>query len=410
MQFIAKRYDNDKMTFVETLGSTIKKVRTPTPQEISQAGISVETAPIIGPGFFDIQINGGGGVEFSSENLTEEEVVSVFDRIIKQGVFRFCPTVTTNAPAIMAHAVGTIVAAVEHHPEYSELMAGIHLEGPFISRQDGPRGAHPIQWCCPCNNEIFDEIQKAARGLIRIVTLSPEYENASEFIEQLNLDGILVATGHTNATPNQIVMAADAGAKLATHLSNATYPLLPKWENYFFAQLTEDRLTASVIADCFHVSPMLLRIIAKTKGLNRLVLVSDQASVAGLPPGRYTTNLCDLEILPNGKVAIADNKEHLLAGASASIATGMVNMMTAVGLTLAQAYPLATTNPAALLDVEKYSNGNDDFLKVGAKADFILFDVKPACFGEYGLADSANFRRGELALRNVVYRGKDWLV
>lgn len=410
-EYFAKRFDTDEPVCVQVDDRRITSVQKADHTAITAAGLSPGRLPVIGPGLFDVQINGGGGVEFSSDTLTEADVLSVFNRVMKQGVFRFCPTVTTNSPETIKHAMKTIVDTIESHPEYAEFMVGIHLEGPFISQTDGARGAHPKEHCRPYDLALFDEFQRAARGMIRIVTLSPEYEGAEEFIEELRDSGVLVALGHTNATALQIVQAADAGAKFSTHLSNATQHLLPKLENYFFAQMTDDRLMAGMIADGFHVSPMLMQIILRTKGANRLVLVSDQASVAGLPPGKHKTGLCELEILPNGKIAMA-NDAHLLAGASSPLSSGMANLMTIGPLTLKEVYPMVTEHPANLLDLPKYSNTDDmeqDFLTVGTWADFILFKVKPAEYGEFGIADTANFQSGSFEFKSIIYRGKERL-
>lgn len=407
MDYFAKRFDTEQAVRVRVTDGFITEVQVVDHQTITAAGHSPSRLSMIGPGFFDYQINGGVGIEFSSASLTIKDVLTIFKRVLKQGIFRFCPTVTTNSPKTMKHAVKTIVGAVEAHPEFAELMTGIHLEGPFISSIDGARGAHPKKYCVEYNIELFEELQAAARGMIRIVTLSPEYDGAGEFITYLRESGVLVAIGHTNATSLQIVRAIDAGAMLSTHLSNATQHLLPKLENYCFAQMTDDRLWATLIVDGFHVSPMLLKIILRTKELSRMILVSDQSCVAGLPPGKYKTGLCSLEVLANGKIALADDT-HLLAGASAPLSTGVVNLMAIGSLSLKQVYPLVTTHPALLLDLPRYSNTEDDFLTVGTAADFILFKIEPAQLGPMGIADTAEFKPGRFTFQSIVYRGKEW--
>jgi N-acetylglucosamine-6-phosphate deacetylase len=248
-----------------------------------------------------------------------------------------------------------------------------------------------------------------------LVTLSPEYEGAGEFVRFLRSRGVVVAVGHTNATCAQIDEAVSAGATLSTHLSNATRHLLPKWENYFFGQLADDRLTASLIVDGFHISPQLVRAIIRTKGLDRVILISDQSPLSGFAPGRYKTELCELEIQPNGKVTLAGDA-NLLACASFPVSHCVANVASIENLTLAQVYPSATTVPARLLGAPLYSNvdstaadesGCVDWLEVGADADFLLFRLVPATFGALGVLDGASFRTGRFDFERIVWRGRE---
>ncbi len=410
-------------------------------------GGNVGDLPILAPGLFDIQTNGAVGVELSSASLTEAGVVAFLDKMLRDGVFRCCPTLTTNAPETMISAAATIAAALKNRPDLRPTVWGIHLEGPFISTAEGAVGAHPKRFCVPYSRELFDRIQEACGGLVKLVTLSPEYEGAGEFVRFLRSRGVVVAIGHTNATCAQIDEAVSAGATLSTHLSNATRHLLPKWENYFFAQLADDRLTASLIVDGFHISPQLVRAIVRTKGLDRVVLVSDQSPLSGFAPGRYKTELCELEIQPNGKVTLAGDP-NLLACASFPVSHCVANVASIENLTLAQVYPSATTIPARLLGAPLYSNvdatretatvcenGSDaenardgaknaeslggapacdvgdgapvDWLEVGADADFLLFRLIPATFGALGVLDGAAFRTGRFDFEKIVWRGRE---
>ena len=398
MEYAAKRYDTGEPVKITVRGKKIQKV-SPVP-----AG---DDLPIVAPGLFDIQINGGLGNDFSSETITVEQAAEVFRQVIGTGVFRFCPTFITNSAEAYRHGVLTLMELLETYPEFQPAMAGIHLEGPFIANETGPRGSHPPKYCVPYNLELIEELQRISCGRIRIVTLSPTYDGAAEFIGQLTALGILVATGHTNASPNQISEAAAAGARLATHLGNATHHEIPKWGNYFFAQLTDDRLTASMIADGFHLSPMMMRTILRTKGLGRIVLISDQADVAGLPPGKYKSGPCALEILKNGKITLAANN-YLLAGASYPLARDLCNVMAVAGLSLAEVFPLCTTHPAALLGEPAFSNGDDaDFLAVGKPADFLIFRHEPSRLGPMGISDSENLSVGRLRFEAIVRRGAE---
>lgn len=392
--YLGKRYDTNEIVRVFVKEGII--------QSIESAADNAASCPWIAPGLFDIQINGGNGVTLVDPKLTEEQTLSVFKKILREGNFRTCLTLTTHTSETMIHSAHVIARTIEHHPEYKRLITGIHLEGPFLS--PNAKGAHPVEYCREYDMNLIDAIQSASGGLVKIITLSPTYPNANEFIRHLVKKGIVVSLGHTDATPNAITAAIEAGATCSTHIGNATTHLLPKKENYFFAQLVSDKIWAGMIADSFHLSPMLMQIIIRTKGLNRLILVSDQAGTAGLPPGRYTTDLCELEILPNGKITLYGD-QHLLAGASYPLAYGLMNVMKIAGLSLAQAYPLCTTHPAALLGVSRFSNSDTDFLEPGSSADFLIFKEQPAEYGPYGITDTDHFVTGKLLFDSIIYQG-----
>ena len=410
-----RRFDSSTAVEVRVSGGKIVSVETLDDVGIVCGADGCADLPVIAPGLFDIQVNGAVGVELSSTGLTEEGVVAVLDKMLRDGVFRCCPTLTTNAPETMVGAAARIASALEKRPDLRPTVWGIHLEGPFISTAEGAVGAHPKRFCVPYSRELFDRIQDACGGLVKLVTLSPEYEGAGEFVRFLRSQGVVVAVGHTNATCAQIDEAVSAGATLSTHLSNATRHLLPKWENYFFGQLADDRLTASLIVDGFHISPQLVRAIVRTKGLDRVILISDQSPLSGFAPGRYKTELCELEIQPNGKVTLAGDA-NLLACASFPVSHCVANVASIENLTLAQVYPSATTVPARLLGAPLYSNvdstaadesGCVDWLEVGADADFLLFRLVPATFGALGVLDGASFRTGRFDFERIVWRGRE---
>ena len=191
-------------------------------------------------------------------------------------------------------------------------------------------------------------------------------------------------------------------------------------------------MTASLIVDGFHISPQLVRAIIRTKGLDRIVLISDQSPLSGFAPGRYKTELCELEIQPNGKVTLAGDA-NLLACASFPVSHCVANVASIENLTLAQVYPSATTVPARLLGAPLFSNvaaisddatlckndektsgvqnvgaaANVDWLEVGADADFLLFRLVPATFGPLGVLDGASFRTGRFDFEKIVWRGRE---
>jgi N-acetylglucosamine-6-phosphate deacetylase len=344
MQLWGRRFDTGQPVCLSIVRGRISRV-TPCPDA------QRDEWPWISPGLLDIQINGYGGQEFSSEELTPERVAGIVRRLDSFGVTRSCPTVTTEGFDVLAHALGTIAAACESSPEVARRVVGIHLEGPYITPEEGPRGAHPLQHCRKPDWDEFRRLQDAAGGRIRILTMSPEYEGSAEFVRRVAESGVVVAIGHTSAEPAQIRRAVDAGARLSTHLGNGSHARIHRHRNYIWAQLAEDRLAASMVVDGHHLPPEVVKSFVRTKGAERCILVSDISGQAGQPPGRYQSDFCDVELLPEGRLVVAGQRE-LLAGAALPIGPGIPNVMHFAGLGLADAVRMAVDNPARLLGIE----------------------------------------------------------
>ena len=350
---------------------------------------SCATLPWLSPGFIDIQSNGYGGQEFSSPSLTVEKVAEIAARQAAFGVTQFLPTVTTASFDTIVHSLTTIAQACRERPDVAHIAPGIHLEGPYIASEDGPRGAHPLAHCRPPDWEEFQRFQSAAGGRLRLLTLSPEYANAPEFIRRAVDSGVVVSIGHTAADSSQIRAAVDAGARLSTHLGNGAHRLLRRHPNYLWDQLADDRLSASLIVDGHHLPAEVVQTMVRAKTPPRCILVSDLSGLAGLPPGRYDTELCELEILADGRLVIA-GQDQLLAGASLPIGDGIVNVMRFAGVDLATAVAMATENPARLLGLDIVR------LEAGDAADCTLFDLVPRVTGADALVVRATVTGGQL--------------
>lgn len=383
MQIVGRRYDTADPVVVEIAGGVVKSVR-PLPALPKR----VEPLPWIAPGFVDVQVNGYGGQELADLKLSVEHVESISRSMDRCGVTQYCPTVTTQSFEVLEHALRTIHQACQSHRAVEARVAGIHLEGPYISSEDGPRGAHPLAHCRPPDWDEFQRLQEAAGGRIRILTLSPEYDEAPAFIAKAAESGVVVAIGHTGATPEQVWAAVDAGARMSTHLGNGAHGQLRRHPNYLWSQLADDRLVASVIADGHHLPPEVVRVFVRAKTPARCVLVSDITGMAGMPPGRYETSLGAVEVLENGRLVVAGQRQFL-AGAALPIGVGVVNVMRFAGVNLPTAVEMASVGPAAI--VEARCGG----LRPGAAADFVLFNLT---FGDDGPED--------LRIRGVVLQGE----
>ena len=324
--------------------------------------------PLVAPGLVDLQINGFGGIEFNDPKLTIEKVRQVALSQDAFGVTAFLATCTTDSHEVLKHAQATIARAIHELPEVAARVPGIHLEGPFISPDDGPRGAHPKQHVRPPDWEEFQRLQEAAGGYIKLLTISAEYENSAEVIRRVAGSGVLVAIGHTKATSVQIKAAVDAGARMSTHLGNGAHPTIRRHPNYIWDQLAEDRLVASLIVDGHHLPPAVVKSMIRAKTANRIVLVSDITSMGGMPPGRYKTGLGELEVLSSGKLVPAGQPD-ILAGASLPIHVCVANVMRFAGIDLATAIDMASLRPARLIGLEHPG------LEVGAPANLFLFEL-----------------------------------
>jgi N-acetylglucosamine-6-phosphate deacetylase len=320
----------------------------------------------IAPGWIDLQVNGFAGVDYNSPASSHEQIALSIRAQFACGVTRFFPTVITGSPENITAALRNLAAAKESLAE-GPAMEAFHLEGPYISPEDGPRGAHPARWVRPPDLNEFQRFQEAANGNIRLVTLSPEWPQAPAFIEKLVEKGVVASIGHTRASASQIADAVSAGATLSTHLGNGADAILPKHPNYLWEQLAEDRLAASFIVDGFHLPPSFLNVALRAKGLERSLLVTDAVMPAGCPPGLYKLGELDVELHPDGSVRLASGSR--LAGSALRMDQAITNVMRTAGLSLREAATLATRNPARVGRVPSRQRG----LNPGDRADLVRF-------------------------------------
>jgi N-acetylglucosamine-6-phosphate deacetylase len=329
-------------------------------------GRTEEPLPYISPGFLDIQVNGYAGKDYSSA-LTSDEILHLVGQIAQSGTTQHIATIITNGEEQIIKSIKAIVAARKAHDMVQKSLVGIHIEGPFISPEEGARGVHDPQFIRPCNYGEFLRWQDAAEGLIRIVTVSPEDENALDFIRKVTSTGVIVGIGHTNVAPHLIASAVEAGATLSTHLGNGSAAMLPRLENFLWKQLSEESLSASIIADGFHLPPYVLDSFTRAKGKERILLISDAAALAGSPPGIYQWGAMKIEVFEDGHMGLAGTSS--LAGASLLLDTCVAHLCETTTFSLADSVACATANPHALFGETVWTG----LPKVGTEADFILF-------------------------------------
>jgi N-acetylglucosamine-6-phosphate deacetylase len=328
----------------------------------------------LAPGFIDLQVNGYAGVDYNLPTAPLEEIARSIRALYATGVTRFYPTMVTNSAEIMLACLGNIAEAKRRLPE-GVAIEGIHVEGPHLSPVDGPRGAHPREWIRPPEVDLLHRMQEAAGGLIRLVTLSPEWPEAPHYIETAVREGMIVSIGHMSANADQIAAAVNSGATLSTHLGNGAHPLLPRHPNYIWDQLAEDRLTAGFIADGMHLPAAFLKAAFRAKGPARRFVVTDVVWPAGATPGRYQLMGKEVELTPDDRVVLVGKNaaEKTLAGSGLPMHKAVANLVRLAGLNLAEAVSMATVAPARAGKLE----GRDKGLARGERGDIVEFRYNP---------------------------------
>jgi N-acetylglucosamine-6-phosphate deacetylase len=323
----------------------------------------------LAPGFIDLQVNGFAGVDYNAPEASHEEIGRSIRTLFSTGVTRFFPTVITGAPEDMLRALRNLAAARESL-EDGAAMEGFHVEGPHISPEDGPRGAHPAGWVRPPRVHEFQSWQEAAQGHVRLVTLSPEWPGALRYIEHLTREGVVTSIGHTRATREQIQDAVSAGATLSTHLGNGAHAVLQRHPNYIWEQLAEDRLAASFIVDGIHLSDSFLRVALRAKGIERSILITDAVMPAMCGPGLYKLGDLEVELKDDQRVVLRGDTR--LAGSSLRLDRAVENVMRLAGLNLTEAVTMATANPARVGRVSGRRRG----IQPGERADLVRFRLE----------------------------------
>jgi N-acetylglucosamine-6-phosphate deacetylase len=294
------------------------------------------------PGLFDLQVNGFGGIDFNGPDLTADRVGEALERMRATGVTRCLPTLITSSFEEFAGSA-RVLARIS-----GAAIAGIHMEGPYVSPEDGARGAHPREHVAPAASlDDFTRRQDAGGGRIVLVTLAPEVPGAVTLIEHLVASGVRAAIGHTAATPQQIADAVAAGATLATHLGNGCPQMLPRHPNVIWELLAADALAASLIVDGHHLPPATVKAMVRAKGPGRTILVTDAVAAAGGAPGRYTIGAIDCELDEDGRVSLPGTP--YLAGSGLTLDRAIANTARFTGLPVDAVIPMASTIPASYL-------------------------------------------------------------
>lgn len=324
------------------------------------------------PGFFDLQVNGFAGRSFIDAAITRQDVEYVARALLRTGVTRFLPTIITADLDHMCDQLAVIAGAIQDIPLIGAMCPGIHVEGPFIHPEDGPRGAHPREHVRRPNSADFDRLFNASAGRIALLTLAPDQPGAIELIRHVVQSGVLVSLGHHRADQAAIAAAIDAGARLCTHLGNGIDAELDVQDNPVWRQLGEDRLWASFIADGHHLPPAALKCSLRAKTTQRSVLITDAVAAAGMPPGRFRFAGKEAELLASGRTVLPGTP--FLAGSAASMTVVLSQAVVSGDVSFTNAVAMATMQPRQLMADHTHAWS----CTIGAPADLVELDWHPA--------------------------------
>ncbi len=348
MRFFATSIDEQDFYQIDIADGVSRKSEVTRPEYEAGLQRSLHPKHYVFPGFIDLQVNGFRGVDMSDPNLDSDTIEAFCHEMACMGVTGFLPTITTNGQSELSGSLKNLTKLTRQSELFRSMSLGIHLEGPYISPDDGPRGAHPKPFCRPPEISEFRMLQDAADGQIRILTLSPEYDQADDFIRQV-VDDVIVSIGHTSATPDQIRRAVDAGATMSTHLGNGMHPHIPRHPNYLWEQLAADELFGGIIADGVHLPAAVLKTFVRAKTMDKCFVVSDTTSLSGMPIGLYKNSvLGDVEVTEDERLVVAGQR-ILNAGAYKPLKAAIPIISHAVGIDFSDAIKLACDNPLAAI-------------------------------------------------------------
>ena len=321
-------------------------------------------------GLIEAQINGYRGKSFVSFDTTPDDIRAIIDDCRAAGVTHLCPTLFSERADVFEHSIKTMAALLDSDPSYARSVIGLHLEGPYVSKEDGPRGSHRADVVRPPNFAEFSKWHQLSGGRIAYITVAPEYPGMPGFIREVVALGVKVSQGHHCGTADDIDAAVNAGASGSTHLANGMHGLIPRFSNYLFDQLADDRLYAGFITDGQHIKRNALRVYFRAKPLDKTIIVADTVSLGGLPAGVVKReDGVEVRILENGRIEVNIGSGNL-AGAGVLL-DRCIPFAVSVGVhSLADVFQCVTLNPARFLGVDRRLGS----LTPGKSASIILYD------------------------------------
>jgi len=324
---------------------------------------------ILAPGFVDIHMHGGAGLDVMRATPAELPLLNKF--LTHHGVTGYFPT-TVAAPLDQTYsALEQLASAIEVAQSSSASDGdgvqarplGIHLEGPFLSHKR--RGVHPPEYLVAPSIEIFDRLWQAARGHVRMLTIAPELPGAIEVIAEAARRNVCVSIGHSDATTEAAHAGVRAGARHATHTFNAMRPLDHREPGILGEVLTDANLSADIIADGIHVAPEVIQLFLQAKGIDRSVLITDATAAAGMPDGKYRLGPIEVDV-KDGKCTM----NGTLAGSVLTMDKAVRNVTKFSNWSLRNAVQAATLNPSQAVGLPLHGR-----LVPGAEANVVVLSA-----------------------------------
>lgn len=317
------------------------------------------------PGFVDVHVHGGAGYDFMYSDAESLNAITKYHS--SQGTTTMLATTMTAAKSSIDHVLSEVNAYRASEMPFTQI-AGMHLEGPFISPKWS--GAQNPEHIVPANIEWLEHWEALYPGLIRQVTLAPEREGALDAILWLRKHGITAALGHTDATFEEVIAAADAGLNQAVHMFNAMTPLHHRKPGAAGAIMFDKRIRAEIIADGIHVHPAAISVLSRLKNDNNLLLITDAMSATGLSDGEYMIG--DLPVVVREGIATLRDNPDALAGSTLTMIRGFRYLIQEVGLSLEEASCAASLTPAKSIGMERTIGS----LEAGKRGDILLLDTE----------------------------------
>lgn len=300
------------------------------------------------PGFVDLQVNGFMGIDFSDFELTEEQVREAFHAVLTSGTAAFLPTIITSPPSVYRRNIPLLIRVMRRE-EFAGRVLGLHLEGPFISSVPGAVGAHDPEHVCRPDLRLLEELLDLGAGRVTLVTVAAELPGIDHLVRQARHRGVVVSVGHSLFWCDDLDRAYTAGATALTHLGNGLPNQLARHVNPIWAGLADERYAVMVISDGHHLPVPVLKVVVRAVGVDRLIVVSDAAPVAGLPAGEYQVmgNRAILE--PTGRLFNPD--KQCLVGSAATMLLCMNTLSSLELLTIDDLLRIGVTNPLRLIGI-----------------------------------------------------------
>ncbi|UQD53357.1 N-acetylglucosamine-6-phosphate deacetylase [Bacillus methanolicus] len=346
--------------------------------------INLEPSFKAAPGFIDLHIHGAGGAD--TMDATTEALSTMAGILPAEGTTSFLASTITQEITSIEVALKNVANYRKHHNLAGEAeILGIHLEGPFINAKRA--GAQPIKHILEPDIDLFKHWQKLAENGIKLVTMAPEQKNGLEFVRYLNQSGVITSIGHSDATYEETIKAVEAGAKHVTHLFNGMRGLHHREPGIAGAALLLKELMVEIIADGIHVRPEMIQLSLRSKGIDRMILITDSMRAKCLKNGTYDLGGQDVAV----KDGIALLENGTLAGSILKMKDSFKNMMKFTGISLVDAIQMASINPAKQINVYDRKGS----LAPGKDADIVILDDNYEVFMTFCRGKIAYKRGGE---------------